>query len=64
MPDPVINAASQCTRKIHSLYGLPKEFDEGILQFIVEDLKGELELASIFGTLCDAGLTLPIRVMV
>lgn len=39
-------------------WGLPNDFDERTLGFIVEDLKGEIELASIFDTLCDAGLTI------
>lgn len=38
--------------------GLPSDFDERTLLFIVEDLKGDIELASIFDTLCDAGLTI------
>jgi hypothetical protein len=39
-------------------FGLPGDFDERTLRFIVEDLKGEIELASIFDTLCDAGLSI------
>lgn len=40
------------------LFGLPCDFDERTLRFIVEDLKGEIELASILDTLCDAGLSI------
>ncbi|MDD5204266.1 MAG: GAF domain-containing protein [Desulfobacterales bacterium] len=38
--------------------GLPGDFDGRILQFIVEDLRGEIELSSLFDTLCNAGLTI------
>jgi len=59
---PVENAADVRTIAIREgkliLEGLPGEFDERTLRFLVEDIEGELELGSIFDTLCDAGLTI------
>ncbi|MEW6664466.1 MAG: GAF domain-containing protein [Thermodesulfobacteriota bacterium] len=61
-PSPVESPASVRTILIRGgelmFWGLPIDFDERTLRFIAEDLQGEIEQASIFDTLCHAGLTI------